>query len=170
MFAKTKNEPYVSAAAVLRRLTELELDGVRFYQGLSEGAESEWVRRFSAKMVAAEQRHHDRFQHYAEHAEKQAQNEDYRLSAPLDPDIVRLLQVSVFAEHDRTKNAARYVSDTDAIRVAIRAEEHLALLLAQLRMYIPKPQRPYVDRVIKEEWGHKANLEALLAKRIPKTR
>ncbi|HPO13481.1 MAG TPA: hypothetical protein PLI09_08555 [Candidatus Hydrogenedentes bacterium] len=167
MITKKTSEPYVNAAAVLRRLAELEQDGVNFYHGLSEGAESEWVRKFAGKMVLAEQRHHDRFLRYAEHVEKHTGEKESQLSGPLSGDIVRLLQVSVFADREHAKRSARYVSDADSLRVAIRAEEHLALLMAQLRMYIPKPQRPYIDRVIKEEWGHKANLEKILAQRLP---
>ncbi len=166
MFRRNVSRPFVSASQVLRRLAELELEGVQFYQGMAEGAESAWVRKFAAKMGEAEQRHHERFIHYAEHAAKRSAPEDDQLLGELSAEINRLLSISVFAEKERARQSAHYLSDSDALRTAIRAEEHLAVLLTQLQDYVPKASRSYILRVIKEEWNHKRKLEEVLLKHL----
>jgi len=53
-------------------------------------------------------------------------------------------------------------NDVNMIKLAIRAEEHLALLLTQLHSYVSRPQGAYIARVVKEEWGHKEKLEDIM--------
>lgn len=163
---RVASRAFVSASQVLRRLAELESDGIRFYEGMAEGAESEWVRKFAAKMGQAEKRHMERFTYYAMHAEKRSAPEDDQLLGALSAEINRLLSISVFAQQERAKQSAHNLSDTDALRTAIRAEEHLAVLLTQLMDYVPKASRSYIMRVIKEEWSHKAKLEEVLLRHI----
>jgi rubrerythrin len=146
-------------------LADIEQEGVEFYQGLSEGTKSRWVRALAEKLVEAELRHRKRFLEYARLAAKSASPDDNALAGPLPPEVIRLLMARPLAPKGRIKASAPYVSDEDALKMAIRAEEHIALLLTELRGYVPKNEWRYINRVIKEEWGHKASLEALQAKK-----
>ena len=47
---------FVSAAQVLRRLADMELEGLQFYEGLEAGSESPWVRDLAQALVKAELR------------------------------------------------------------------------------------------------------------------
>jgi len=156
-------ETPLSAAQVLRRLAAIERDGVAFYQGLLQGTTSEPVRKLAAMMVRAETRHEKRFLEYAQRAEA-AGPEGNTLTSPLPNDVARLLSVPVFVPRDRVRKSAPFAKDIEVIRVAIRAEESLALLLTQLRAHVPRAQRAYVTRAINEEWRHKAELEELVKK------
>jgi rubrerythrin len=170
MFGKKKSGSYVSAGRVLRRLAEIEQDGVEFYQGLMEGTKLDFVRKLAAKMVRAEDRHRRRFLGYAEEAERSAGGDLDQLAKPLPPEVVRLLGVRIMVDKARVKQSALYATDEEALRVAIRAEEHIALLLTQLREYVAPAQRGYISRVIKEEWNHKARLEEMYQGRVMKAR
>jgi rubrerythrin len=55
----------LTAAGVLERLAQIELEGIEFYKGLARGTQHEWVRKLSKVMVEAEQRHYERFSRYA---------------------------------------------------------------------------------------------------------
>ncbi|MBN2311233.1 MAG: hypothetical protein JXR94_19805 [Candidatus Hydrogenedentes bacterium] len=158
-------DKYVSAAAVLRRLADMEQEGVDFYEGLSSGASTAWLRAFAGKLVSAEQRHRRRFLEYARRAEEGAPEEN-QLEGDLPRDAVRLLGTRLLPSKATIARSAAYATDEDALKLAIRAEENTALLLEQLRSYVPKVQRRYIDRVIKEEWGHKEKLEELLKRKL----
>lgn len=166
MCASTHAGPYVSAAQVLRRLAEIEQEGVEFYEGLKEGTQSEWIRAFADKLVRAEKRHHDRFLSYAEKAEAHARDAGDTLREPLPAEVRRLLEKRIMAPRERIQKSAPYARDEEALRIALRAEESLALLLTELREYVPKDQRPYISRVIKEEWAHKEHIEKLLKQKM----
>ena len=159
------SETYVTASQVLRRLADIEQEGVDFYKGLKEGTQSEWIRAFADKLIRAEKRHRDRFLGYAEKAEAASDGETDTLTAPLPAEARRLLEKRMMAPRERIRKSAPYASDVEALRVALRAEESLALLLTELREYVPKEQRRYISRVIKEEWSHKNHIEKLLAKK-----
>ncbi|MDQ1257864.1 MAG: hypothetical protein QG656_2472 [Candidatus Hydrogenedentes bacterium] len=163
------NEAVLTAERVLLHLAAIEETGERFYQGLYDGTQSAWVRRLAEVMVRAEQRHRTRFLEYAERAAQSSRLEDNALSGVPPAEAVRLLRVGVFAEEDRSRKAAQYASDAEVIRVAIGAEERLALLLTQLREFVPKMQRRFIDRVIKEEWAHKDKLERAMQKHFGMT-
>jgi len=157
----------LTASAVLRRLAELEERGIAFYQGVVEGTKSDWVRKLAEKLIRAEQRHKKRFLAYAERAEAKGGKAANALTAPLPPEVVRLLNTSIFVGKDRVKRSVPYAKDLEVLKVAIRAEEHAALLLGQLKPYIPHGERPYITRVINEEWGHKDALEQVRNKHFP---
>ncbi len=161
----SRSRPFVKASEVLRRLAAIEKEGVDFYQGLYEGAESPWIRDFAKMMVRAEGRHHSRFLEYADRAERRFYEEDDVLFEPLPEEIRRILATMVFAPKERVKRSAPYATDEQALQVALRAEASLAMLLVQLRGYVPAPQRRYIDRVIKEEEQHQDFLKELLTKR-----
>ena len=127
----------VSAAEVLRRLAEMELEGVQFYEGMHRGTRSEWVRRLASVLIEAEKRHNRRFTEYAERAEQSVNPDDNALTEPLPPDVHRLFTACVFVSKQRIRDAAQYANDVDMIKLAIRAEENLALLLTQLHSYVP---------------------------------
>lgn len=158
----------LTAAQVLRRLADIELEGIQFYRGLADGTDSPAVRDLAERMLRAEQRHHDRFMKYAIAAEQKAALEGYGLTAPIPAEIKNLLDTKVFVTRERAQNASRYATDIQLFQVAIRTEEHTALLLTQLRPYVPRTQRAYIEQVIKEEWGHKDRLEIFLKKHIQK--
>ena len=166
MSPSTQMGPYVSAAQVLRRLADIEQEGVEFYEGLREGTQSEYIRTFADKLVRAEKRHRDRLLSYAEKAEEHAKDEGNTLKEPLPAEIRQLLEKRVMASRERIRKSAPYARDEEALRIALRAEESLALLLTELREYVPKEQRPYISRVIKEEWAHKEHIEKLLKKKM----
>ena len=161
---RTMADTPLTAGQVLRRLADLEQKGAAFYEALLNGTESEWVRKLARVMVRAEKRHRARFLDYARRAEAKNDALSNTLTQPLTPDLTRLLTVSVFASAPQAAKSVRYARDEDVLKVAIRAEESLALLLTQLRSYVPSEQRRYISRVIKEEWGHKDKLEKALRK------
>lgn len=154
----------LSAVQVLFRLADIELEGIEFYEGLAEGTESRWVRELSKDLIRAERRHRKRFLGYAAGALASSVAGAGGSIEPLPREVMRLLRASVFVSGSRIKKSARYASDTEALKVAIRAEENTALLLTRLREYVRNVERAYVTRVIKEEWAHKERLERVLAK------
>lgn len=155
---------HVSAAQVLRRLAELEAEAEDFYKGLYEGTDSEVVRQFAKKMIRAEKRHGKRFAEYACRAVLDMPPDAASRLRTLAPEIKRLLAMSLLPSRDRIRKSAKYNDDRKIIQFAIRAEESFALLLTELREYVPTVEKRYISRVIKEEWGHKESLERLLAK------
>jgi rubrerythrin len=157
-----KSSTFVSASQVLRRLAEIEQEGASFYEGLLEGTQSEWIRKLAKMLIKAERRHKKRFLEYAERAEARADANS--LARPLSRDVIRLLTTPVVVSKDEGKQSAPHMRDEEALKLAIRAEENIALLLAELREYVPKDQRRYISRVIKEEWHHKAELEKIYRK------
>lgn len=161
----TRENGLVTAADVLYRLADIEENGRRFYEGLAAGAQIKWVKKLAEMLVRAETRHHSRFLEYARRAEVEAlagATDD----ALLPPDVARLLKSHVFETKEMGQRAGRFLSEVDAVKLAIRAEEQLALLLTQLRMYVRPQERRYVDRVIREEWEHKARLEEIYHKHL----
>lgn len=166
MARKSRMDGQVSAAQVLRRLAEIEANGVAFYQGLASGTTSPRVREFALKLTKAERRHRKRFLAYAEHAEEHAREGENSLSHDLSPEIARLLRTSVVASEERVRSSAKYFTEEDALLTAIRNEETIGYLLAQMREYVPKRQQAYITRVIREEHGHQQKLEGMLRRRL----
>ena len=158
----------LAASYLLRKLADIEEQGVLFYQGWLAGTESEWVMKLAATMIRAEQRHHERFLEYAERAERSEGAS--RANGPLNlpPDVVRVLSTHLFTTKEQIQKAAKYARDIEMIEMAIHAERSLALLLTQLSPYVPKEERKYVKRVIKEEWNHHAKLDRLRTKHFSK--
>jgi len=152
----------VSASQVLRRLADIEADGAQFYEGMLEGTESEWVRKLARTLVRAENRHRERFLAYAEKAEEAEQSPNEDSCEPLPQEVVRLLSAQVFVSRARMGKSAKYAGDREMLKLAINLEEKLALLLAQLQPYVPRSQRPYIKRVVNEEWRHKAQLAQVM--------
>jgi len=156
----------LTAGRVLRHLADIEKMGYRFYSKLEECTPSEKVRSLAHMMKKAEQRHHQRFLEYAQRADAALDEGDMAYQLSLPPEVQRLLDADVFVDVGRLERAAQYAGDAEMFKVAIRAEENLALLLSQLRIYVPQKQRPFIDRVIREEWNHKAKLEENLVKHV----
>lgn len=152
----------ITAAKVLYHLAGLEQRGIDFYQGLAQGAQSDKVRKLAETLARAEARHKARFLEYARRAEEAGNPAANTLAQPLPPEPARLLSAAVFVDKSTAQRAAAYATDLEAIKLAIRAEENIALLLTQLRSYVPRLQRRFIDAVIKQEWHHKARLEALM--------
>ena len=157
-------ETPISAAQVLDRCAELEADGLEFYQGLLKGAQSEWVRKLARMMVKAEIRHRDRFLRYAEQARASDKPADASLSGPLPPELALLMSERIFISEELGERTGRNVDERKALELAIRAEEGLALLYGQIRSYVPRNQRKYIDQIIKEEQHHQSDLEKLWRK------
>lgn len=154
----------LSARRVLLRLAEHEQAGIDFYTAVMQGTASEWVGKLAQMMIKAEKRHKTRFLSYADRARQATDPSEYTLTGSLSPDLRRLLMEPIFGRPEQAKASARYAGDREMLQVAVRAEEKTALLLGQLRSYVPRVQRPFINRVIKEEWGHKAKLENFLHK------
>jgi rubrerythrin len=156
----------VSASQVLRRLADIEADGAQFYEGMLEGTDSDWIRELARSLVRAENRHRERFLAYANKAEEAEQASGQDSGEPLPQDVVRLLSAPVFVSRARVGKSAKYAGDKDMLKVAVHMEESLALLLSQLQQYVPKSQRPYIKRVVNEEWDHKAQLERVMKEHL----
>jgi len=60
------------------------------------------------------------------------------------------LNTQVFASKERIEKSAQYASDLDIIKLAIGAEEKIAQVITELSDYVPKAERVYIKRVIKE--------------------
>ena len=154
----------LTAAEVLERLAQIELEGLNFYRGLLRGTQLRMVRELAEMMIEAEQRHHDRFSRYAAMARDSANPADNALTAALPPEVMRLMSEKVFVSGELGEKAGQNVDERKALRMGIRAEENTVLLLGQLRSYVPRSRRGYIDRVIKEEQDHQARLESLWRK------
>ena len=160
---------FLTAAQVLCQLSEIESEGVEFYKGLRDGTESNWVRQLAEKMIRAELRHYKRFKEYALQAEEAAKGDATDSGRELPQEVRHLMETRVFAPRERIQKSAQYAGDVDVLKTAIHIEEATAVLQTQLREYVLEEQRPYISRVIKEEWKHKARLEDLLNKHFPQT-
>ena len=154
----------VTAAEVLERLAQIELDGLEFYRGLRRGTRLDKVRELAEMMIEAEQRHHDRFSRYAAMARASGNPSDNALTGALPPEVVRLMSEKVFVSGELGEKAGQNVDERQALRMGIRAEENTVLLLGQLRSYVPRNRRGYIDRVIKEEQNHQDRLESVYRK------
>ncbi len=152
-------EKIVSAEQVLKRLAQIEDDGVRFYEALKRGTASDKVRSLASMLIKAEMRHRDRFLEYARRAHESSDPNDATPAGPLPVEAARLLDADIFIPEKRIEESAKYARDIEIINLAIRIEESAALLLTSLQSFVPKNQRAYIVRVIKEEWQHKAKLE-----------
>mgnify|MGYP006302074205 CR=1 FL=1 len=149
----------ITAEQVLRRLAELEEHAAAFYEGLLDVAETKPLRKLGETMLKAEKRHRKRFLAYAEHAKKHDDPSEYALSGEWPGEVDRLMTVQPFPAPDKARQSARRSEPVEFFKFAIRAEEHMALLLAELRLHVPKKHKPYLTRVMNEEWAHKAKLE-----------
>lgn len=154
----------LTAADVLERLAQIELDGLEFYRGLRRGTRLDKVRELAEMMIEAEQRHHDRFSRYATMARASANPADNTLTGALPPEVMRLMSERVFMSGELGEKTGQNVDDRHALRMGIRAEENTVLLLSQLRSYVPRNRRGYIDRVIKEEQNHQDRLESVYRK------
>ena len=158
-------EPHASAAEVLRRVAEIEEESRLFYVGLRDNTKNEWVHRFADELMKAEIRHRDRFYKYAARAEAKAADKG-RFGGECPEKVMHLLATRILPTKEQIAHSAPYASDREAIQLAIRAEEHIALLLTEVREYMLQDEKKYIDRVIKEEWGHHARLQLILRNHI----
>ena len=154
----------LTAAGVLDRLAQIELEGIEFYKGLARGTQHEWVRELSEVMVEAEQRHYDRFTKYAEAARTSSDPTDNALTGALPAQVMRLMSETVFVTGDLAEKAGHNVDERRALVMGIQAEKNTVFLLSQLRLYVPRNQRGYINQVIKEEQNHQTQLESLYRK------
>ena len=161
-FERLTSKTPLPASRVLQRLAEMEEQGIAFYQGLQEGTKSPRIAKLAGSLIKAEARHRDRFMTYAYEAAEGEENKD--LAGELPAEALRLLNTNIFVSGDQVKSSAPYARDIDMVKLAIRAEENAALLLEELKSFVPKKQRPYIARVVKEEWKHKARLEEVMKK------
>lgn len=162
--ARTDADTPVTAAEVLERLAQIELDGLSFYRGLLRGTKLEMVRELAKMMIEAEKRHHERFSRYASVARGSADPAENALTAALPPEVMRLMSDRVFISGELGEKAGQNIDEREALRMGIRAEENTVLLLSQLRSYVPRSRRGYIDRVIKEEQDHQTRLESIYRK------
>lgn len=164
MFRKKRKEKAVlSGVEVLLRLAQIELMGIEFYEAMEKGAQSEEVRKLAESLKKAEERHHDRFSQYAQ---RLAAQDHSATPKPIPPAIQEILNTPIFSEKKRIAQSAKYLDDIETLKYAIDAEDRTALILTQLQPHVPAAHRPYIARVIKEEWRHKERLESLLRQRV----
>jgi rubrerythrin len=154
----------LTAADVLDRLAQIELDGLEFYRGLQRGTQLDWVRELAEVMIEAEKRHYNRFVQYADKARASTDPADNALKELLPDEVVRLMSAKVFISGELGEKAGQNVDERKALRMAIKAEENTVLLLGQLRSYVPREQRLYINQVIKEEQQHQTRLESVYRK------
>jgi len=154
----------LTAAGVLDRLAQIEQDGIEFYKGLALGTQLEWVRELSEAMIKAEQRHYDRFTRYAAAARTSRDPADNALTGELPAEVMRLMSEKVFVTGNLAEKAGHNVNERQALVMGIQAEKNTVFLLNQLRLYVPRKQRGYINQVIKEEQNHQARLESLYRK------
>lgn len=154
----------LTAAEVLDRLAQIELEGLEFYRGLMRGTQLEWVRELAEMMIEAEQRHYDRFTRYAAKARASANPADNALTGALPPEVMRPMSERVFVRGALAEKAGQNVDERRALKMAIQAEKNTVFLLGQLRSFVPSSQRVYINQVIKEEQDHEARLESLYRK------
>ena len=155
----TNSEMPLSAAQALEHCAQIEANGVEFYKGVLEGTGSKWIRKLAGMMVEAEQRHHDRFLQYAELARSAGASGAEALE-PIPAELARLMSDGVFLSRELAEKTSHNIDERQALRMAIRFEENTVLLLGQIRSYVPREQRKFVDRVLKEEQDHQAKLES----------
>lgn len=153
----------MNASTVLRRLVEIEEEGMIFYQGLAQASPSAWTRRLALWLTDAEKAHREYFSRLLEHAQTHEQEEDPWAYA-LPDEVMALLSARILPSKDQMLREAPYTSDMEAIQLAIQVEERAALLVTRLRDFVAQDQRGYMERVIREEWDHKAKLEELLGR------
>ena len=158
-----QNQPPLKAAQILRWLAMAEEDGIAFYRGLAGAAESPWLRELAESLMEAEERHRKRFLEYAERAEERHGGTPPPPEHLLPERLVKALSTRVFDPNGGWKIGAEHTSESETLEMAIRLEEHLALLLGRIRPYVPRPERYFISQVIKEEWGHVERLGELLA-------
>ena len=154
----------ISAAEVLEHCAELEQDGIEFYEGIQRGARSKWLRDLAAALVKAEQVHKE---HFLSHARESAYNgsEDEAETGKARPaELERLMRERVFVPGETAEKVAPTLDDLTVINMAIRNEESVALLLAELRLFVPVEDRHLLDVIIEEEWGHRDRLLKLKRK------
>ena len=151
----------VTAEQVLRRLAELELAAAQFYEGLLAGTKSKLVAKLAEMMIQAETRHRKRFLIYADRAAEKDDPNEYVMTETLPEHLVALLETNIWPSRKIIERSAKYSDDRAFIDFAIQAEEQSALLLTALRYSVPRKHQPYITRVIREEWGHKAKLEEI---------
>lgn len=155
-------KPQITVSQVLYCLAEMEKQGQYFYEGMLAGTQSKRVRALAEMMIRAEKRHGARFLKYAEMAETGRSDSAQNNRQSLPGQVAHLLRKQLFATPESAAGFARNASDAEVVKEAIRGEEKSALLLTELRDYVPQSQRAYLTRVINEEWHHKTLLEELL--------
>lgn len=154
----------LTASDVLERLAQIELEGLEFYKGLKRGTQLEWVSKLAGMMIQAEQRHYDRFKRYAAEAYASSNPADNALTGVLPAEVARVMSEKVFVSGELGEKAGHNVDDRRALVMAIKAEESTVFLLGELRSYVPRNQREYINQVIKEEQNHQTQLESLYRK------
>ena len=158
----TTDSALTTASEVLKRLADFEWQGEEFYRGVFEGTKSPWVRKLARVLLKAEHRHRERFLAYAKQAEAEEDKDYNALNGPLPEKVARLLCADVFVPKARIQKSVQYAQDEEVLKLAIHMEEKLALLLTDLRPFVPRAQLSFINQVIREEWGHKAKLEKVM--------
>jgi hypothetical protein len=116
-------------------------------------------------MIQAEQMHRDRFLKYA--AESEANGEEGGEPVkPLPLHLRSILSAQVFDDAARAERAAPFKTDLGVLTEAMNAEQYVAELLADVAPYVPARERHVIETVVKEEWAHKAYIEALIRKLV----
>jgi rubrerythrin len=151
----------MNASRVLRRLVEIEEEGMTFYEEMSKLATSPWTRKFAKWLCDAEEAHRKYFLRMAERAEANETREDTPLFELAD-EVLALLSARVLPSVDQLRIEAPYTTDTEAVRLAIQVEDRAFRLMARLTTVVAREQRGYMERVVQEELDHKTKLEELL--------
>ncbi len=156
----------VSVIDVLKRLADIECDATAYYEGIAQHSDLPWVREFASRLADAEKRHRDQFLAYADQLEGSLQGASNRLATPLTEELSRLLAMRITLPGESAERTAVYLSEKDAVEVAIQAERNAIRMLSQLRNHVPAEQHVHLDRVVAEEQQHQAFLENLLRERF----
>lgn len=149
---------------LLRRLAELEADAEQFYLRLANHTDMPWVREFALRLAREEQGHRQHFLDYAGQLEASEDESARRLESALTGELKQMLSVQLLLPARGVEKTAVYLSEKDAVQVAIQAERNAVALLTQLRAHVPAAQHRHLDRVIVEEKRHQAMLQELYKK------
>lgn len=150
-------ENLIHAADVLKRMAEVEVEGMDFYAFVAETTPNPELRDAAQWLADAERRHFDRFMEYAQHYERYV---DKRIPFDLLPEEIRhLFKAKVFPAPAALRLETPPPADAILVQHALRAERASAAFVEAFKPYIKEEHQPILDQVAKEELTHAERLE-----------
>ncbi len=154
-------ETVFNAYEALRIATEMERDGMAFYEALAGAAKDEEVRKLALRLAAEEKDHIRRFEEMidAEYFDDAWSVDDLRL---IDDYIKETVTREVFPGKAASARIADYVSDLgEALSLAIHMERMAVIYYRKLRDACTYDTgRKAFAQLVKEEEQHESDLVA----------
>ena len=127
-------ENLVHAADVLKRMAEVEVEGMDFYAFVAETTAMPELRDAAQWLAGAERRHFDRFMEYARHYEQYV---DKRIPFELLPEEIRqLFKTKVFPSAAALRLETPPPSDAALVQLALQAERASAGFVEAFKPHI----------------------------------